>query len=272
MKHFPLQNIRKTIDDQWDQQQITETKTIPGSADNYIIELIEVPDDGTVNQKPIIQGYTETASYPPPSGQYYINYNKGHIGFNENDAGNVVSIEYYAKGSLIEADDINDLNDRIVSLNQLYTISDTPPSSTIQGYQWFNTNNNILYSYDGLRNKWLSIQKNNFVYGKHGLTNKQYLYYYVGHTSSKNSGLRLIRDACIIGMSGQFSDIGTGTFYLQKNNNTSTISMLDVINDYGNGDTTLNVDVNEGDILHCYFESTNNNIYNPIVIVEIAWR
>ena len=272
MIHFPLQNIRRTIDDQWEQQQLSETRTIPGAAGNFIIELIEVPDDGTVNSKPVITGYIESNTYPPVAGSYYVNYNNGHIGFSADDAGNIVTIDYYAKGSLVEAEDINHLNNKIGDLDNQYTISNVAPSSSNAGYQWFNTNNNILYTYDGLRHKWLSIQKKDIVYGKHGLTNKQYLYYYVGHTSSKNSGIRLIRDACIVGMSGQFSDIGTGTFYIQKNNNTSTIAMLDVINDYGSGDTTLNVDVSEGDILQCYFESTNNNIHNPIVSIEIAWK
>jgi hypothetical protein len=107
MIHFPLQNIRKSIDGQWEQIYYTETRTIPGSADNYIIDLIEVPDDGTVNQKPVIQNFTETNIYPPPSGSYYVNYGTGYIGFNSADEGKDVTIEYHAKGSLVEADDIN---------------------------------------------------------------------------------------------------------------------------------------------------------------------
>jgi len=107
MIHFPLQNIRKTIDDQWEQIEYIETRTIPGSASNYILGLIEVPDDGTINPKPVIQGYTESNTYPPVSGSYYVNYNTGYIAFNEADEGKDIEIKYYAKGSLIEADDIN---------------------------------------------------------------------------------------------------------------------------------------------------------------------
>jgi hypothetical protein len=107
MIHFPLQNIRKSIDGQWNQLYYSETRTIPGSADNYIIDLIEVPDDGTVNPKPVINNFTETNIYPPPSGYYYVNYGTGYIGFNQDDEGKDVTIEYYGKGSLVEADDIN---------------------------------------------------------------------------------------------------------------------------------------------------------------------
>jgi hypothetical protein len=115
MIHFPLQNIRKSIDNQWDQLYYSETRTIPGSASNYIIDLIEVPDDGTVNPKPVINNFTETNIYPPPSGQYYVNYGTGDIGFNKTDEGKDVTIEYYAKGSLVEADDINYLYNLIMN-------------------------------------------------------------------------------------------------------------------------------------------------------------
>jgi len=272
MIHFPLQNIRKTIDDKWNQLYYSETRTIPGSADNYIIELIEVPDDGSINQKPVINGFTETNVYPPPSGYYYINYNKGHIGFNENDAGSTVNINYYAKGSLVEADDINFLYDKLTALEQLYTISDTQPSATVGGYQWYNTNNNILYCYDSTRTKWLSIEKHTIVYGKKGITNNQYLYYYGGNIPSNLSGYRIPRDCCITSMSAQFSDLGTGTFYIRKNHDASNVISFDVLNDYGNSDNSINIDFNEGDIIQCYFDSSFNNIKDPMVILEFAWK
>jgi hypothetical protein len=272
MIHFPLHNIRKSIDGIWDQLYTIETRTIPGSADNYIIELIEVPDDGSINQKPVIDGFTETTTYPPASGEYYINYHTGYIAFNENNAGNVIDIKYYAKGSLVEVQDINYLYDKLTGLEQLYTISPTPPSSTDIGYQWFNTNNNINYIYDGLRQKWLSIQRMNISFGKKGLTNNQYLYFYGGVITSNINSSRMIRNACIVSMSVQFSDIGTGTFYILKNNNNTTLTSIDVINDYGNGDESINIDINEGDVIKCYFDSSFSNVKDPIITLEIAWR
>jgi hypothetical protein len=271
MIHFPLQNIRKSIDGIWNQLYKTETRTIPGSADNYIIELIEVPDDGSVNQKPVINNFTETTTYPPNSGEYYVNYHTGYIAFNNTDTGTTIDINYYCKGSLVEAQDINYLYDKIVELERLYTISPTPPSSTNIGYQWYNTNNNINYIYDGLRQKWLSTQRMGISFGKKGLSNNQYLYFYGGVIPSNINSKRMVRNACIVSMSAQFSNLGTGTFYIQDINNT-TLTSIDVSHDYGNGDELINIDVNEGDIIKCYFDSSFNNIKDPIITLEIAWR
>jgi hypothetical protein len=269
MIKFPLKNIRKSINGIWNQLYITETRVISGS--DCIIELIEVPDDGSVNQKPIIDGFTETTTYPPASGEYYVNYQNGYISFNNNDYGNTVEIKYYGKGTLIEAQDINYIYDEVKRLEQIYTISPTPPSSSNIGYQWFDTINGINYVYDGLRNKWLSINRAEISFGKKGLTNNQYLYYYGGVIPSNINSKRMIRNACITAISAQFSDIGAGTFYIRKNNSVD-IGVFDILNDYGNGDESINIDINEGDVIKCYFDSSFSNVKDPIITLEIAWR
>lgn len=271
MKYFPLHNIRKSIDNQWQQIHYQETRTIPSSANN-IVELIEVPDDGTISSRLSIQNFTETSTYPPPSGQYYVNFNTGHIAFNNNDAGTNVDIDYYAKGSLVEVDDINQLYYDITDLQKLYTISNTPPVSANVGYQWYNTVDNILYIKDNNRNKWLSTDKQTLSFGKKGLTNNQYLRYFGGVIPSNKNSLRVVRNACIVSLSAQFHNLGTGTFYIRKNNTNTTITSLDVINDYGNGDTNINIDVDEGDVLQCYFDSPSSSIKDPIITIELSWR
>jgi hypothetical protein len=268
---FPVNNIRKSINDVWQQLYSTETRTVP-SATPYVIELYEVPDDGFVNDKPEITGLTETLSYPPSAGQFYVNYNNGHLAFNSNESGNTYDIKYWKKGTLVEAEEINYLYDRINQLDSIYTVSSTAPSATIQGSQWYNTNNNILYTYDTTRSKWLSIEKINYVFGRDGLTNKQYLSYYTGNVTSNRSGLRILRDGCIVSLSGQFTNLNTGTFYIRKNNTTSSITSLNVITDYGNSDDTININVSKGDIIQCYFESVFSTVKDPMVVVEIAWR
>jgi len=273
MIHFPLNNIRKTINDVWNQLHLTETVTIPGSADNYTISLREVPDDGSVNQKPIINGFSESTSYPPQQGNYYINYNTGYIQFNENDAGTTIDIAYYAKGSLIQAQHINYLNDQINILKEIYTISDTAPSGTVQnGYQWYDTNNGILYCYNSNRSKWISTEKQYITFGKKGLTNNQYLHYFCSGITSNRTGIRMIRDCTILSISAEFNNIGTGTFYIRKNRTNSNIYEFDVINDYGSIKTDIDIDLDENDTLHCYFRSAFNLIHDPIITIEIAWR
>ncbi len=267
---FPVHNIRKSIDDVWNQLNSTETRIVPSTAP-YIIELYEVPDDGSVNSKPLINGLTEVISYPPGSGEFFINYDIGHISFHVDESNTSVDINYWKKGTLVEAEEINYLYDRVNTLDSMYNVDSVAPSGNIPGSQWYNTTDNIIYAYDITRGKWLSLDKTSYTFGKKGLTNKMYLSYFGGDITSTKSGFRIPRNACIVSMSGQFTNLGNGTFYIRKNNGTGTMAFLDVLNDYGNSKIDINMDINEGDILHCYFESPSTVIRDPMVTLEIAW-
>lgn len=113
MINFPLHDIRRSIDGQWQQSLSVENRVVPGSTENYILSLIEVPDDGSINPEVSIPGYTPSNTYPPPQDQYYINYNTGRIAFNPANTNDNIEITYYAKGSLIEVDDINYIFDHL---------------------------------------------------------------------------------------------------------------------------------------------------------------
>ena len=257
--NFPLVNLRQTLDKQWDQIEITQNLVIPPSK---VLKLKEVPDDGSVNVKPSIPGLTETTTYPPSTGQFYVNYCDGYIEFHNDQIGQSVAITYWGKGSLVEADDINYLNDK-------HVISNTSPSG-YHGQQWYNTNNGITYSYD-IRDKWLSLNRPIFSFGRSGLSNNQYLNYYGGVLPSNNSGLRMIRNATIISLAGQTTNLGTCTFHIRKNNLLTDIGSLDILIDYGRG-LSVDIDVNEGDILQCYFDNAFSNIKDPMLLIEVAWR
>lgn len=256
---FPLINLRQTIDKQWSQIEIVEIFTISSSR---VVKLKEVPDDGTVHPRPVIPGLTETTVYPPSSGQFFVNYCTGYIEFDNAQIGSVVSITYWGKGSLVEAADINYLNNK-------HVVSATAPTG-YYGQQWYNTITGITYCYD-VRNKWLSIDRNMFSFGRAGLSNNQYLNFYGGVLPSNNSGLRMVRDATIVSLSGQIRDIGTCTFHIRKNNLKTDVGYLDVLIDYGRGQST-DIDLNEGDILQCYFDSAFSNIKDPMLLIEVAWR
>ncbi len=114
--HFPLVDIRQEIDGTWEQLNTSESITVPLTGD-YIVELIEVPDNGQVNGRVVISGLTETANYPPPAGYFFVNYNKGRIAFNPAQAGITFSADYWMKGSLVEAADINFLYTTVMSLS-----------------------------------------------------------------------------------------------------------------------------------------------------------
>lgn len=268
--HFPLQNIRQDIETNWLQNNTTETIIVPSGAP-YITSFIEVPDDGTVNNKPSVPGLSETTTYPPSAGYYYINYNNGKIAFNSNEAGNSYNVDYWQKGSLVEVEDINHLYNRIQEIDSEHIIDSSSPSSPYHGQQWYDTSTGITYSYD-IRDKWLSLNRPIFAFGRKGRTNNQYLNYYGGILPSNNSGLRMVRDACIISLSAQINNINTCTFYIRKNGSATNITTININTDYGNQLDNININMNQGDILQCYFDSAFSNVYHPMINVEIAWR
>ncbi len=113
MINFPLHDIRKSIDGTWQQALSVENRIVPGSTENYTLSLIEVPDDGSVNNPVSIPNFTQSNTYPPATDQFYVNYNTGYIEFNPNNENDNIQITYYAKGSLIETADINYIFDHL---------------------------------------------------------------------------------------------------------------------------------------------------------------
>ena len=124
---FPLHNVRKDIINKWHLAQLTEAVTVPSQADPesgfYTVSLTEIPDSSS-NNPVTISGLTEYRGNPYDektkkvviaANQFYVNYGTGEILFNSAQAGAQHTVKYWGKGSLVEADDVNDLNDRVVS-------------------------------------------------------------------------------------------------------------------------------------------------------------
>ena len=262
--NFPLVDIRRNPDGSWNQNhEPSESITVPSSVPHKI-RLKEVPDDGTINSRPKISGLSETLLYPPVDSTFFVDYRTGDIIFHSNQAGVNYNVDYWQCGSLVEASEINYLYQRSL------VVSDSPPLNPIYGKQWYNTDDNIVYMYD-IRDKWISINKIIFCFGNENKTKDQYLNYFVGRFPSKTSGLRLSRNAIITSLSAQFASLSTGTFHIRKNNSSSNLVTLDVLNDYGKHLNNINLELTEGDFLQCYFESVSD-VVSPIILVEIGWR
>ncbi len=263
--NFPLIDIRKNPDGTWNQRHETAEAIVVPNSSPYVVRLIEIPDDGTINDRPKISGLLETLNYPPSDSTFYVNYRTGDIVFNSNQAGNSYVVDYWQCGSLVEASEINYLYDRSLQ------ISDSPPLNPLNGKQWFDINSNLTYVYNQNLDKWISLTTNIFCFGNESKTRNQYLNYYVGRSPSIRSGLRLSKNAIIISLSAQFASLNTGTFHVRKNNLPTNLLTIDVLNDYGNHLNNVNLDLNEGDTIQCYFESLND-VVSPIILIEIAWR
>jgi hypothetical protein len=131
--------------------------------------------------------------------------------------------------------------------------------------------NGLLYEYDDVRTKWLSVQRMFVAFGRRGGTKNQYLDFCAGVLSSNNSGYRIPRNATIVSLSGQLSQVGTGTLHIRKNDTATNITSLAIAAAQGTQDNTIDVNLSAGDWLQSY-ETSTAVVQDPMLIVEIAWR
>jgi hypothetical protein len=129
----------------------------------------------------------------------------------------------------------------------------------------------ILCIYDATRAKWLSVQRVMVAFGKKGRSKDQYLNHYGGDIQSNLSGLRMLRDATIVGISGQLNASGTVDFNVRKNDVATDILTLSLSAVVGAQNAAANVDLSAGDFLQCYIDNVAN-VRSPVALVEIAWR
>ena len=116
---FPLVNLRKDVVSEWHLDHKQEQITVPSNPNEYgyyTVFLSEIPDNGTntniTTSSPKISGLTEYRGEPInqktkrivfSQNQFYVNYQTGEILFHQSQSGNTFTIDYFAKGSLIEA-------------------------------------------------------------------------------------------------------------------------------------------------------------------------
>ncbi len=129
----------------------------------------------------------------------------------------------------------------------------------------------ILCIYDSVRSKWLSVQRQFLVFGRKGNSRNQYLGFFGSRFVSNNSGLRLARSATIVSLSGQVNAVGDCTFNVRRNDVATNIASIAITAALGASDTSMNVDLNNGDYLQGYLSAVSI-IEDPIIIIEIAWR
>ena len=129
----------------------------------------------------------------------------------------------------------------------------------------------ILCIYDSTRTKWLSVQRQFLVFGRKGNSQNQYLNFGAGSLVSNNSGLRMVRNACIVSVSGQLDVSGTCDMHVRRNDTATNISTLTLTTTTGAGNTSINIDLLSGDYLQSFI-SAGSSVNDPMFIIEIAWR
>jgi hypothetical protein len=127
-----------------------------------------------------------------------------------------------------------------------------------------------LYVFDGDRGKWISGQKDVFMFGRRGSSKDQYLGFWGGQLASNNSGIRLPQNAIILSMTVQLDSSGTCDIHVRKNDSTTNIATLTCTAALGSKDVTLNVGVDADEYLQCFVEASAA-VADPMVIVKVGY-
>lgn len=129
----------------------------------------------------------------------------------------------------------------------------------------------ILYTYDGTRSKWLSVDRIHLHASKSGNAKNIYLRVQDSIATSQ-TGYRAMRDATITAISAQTDNTETWTLEIRKNGAVSVITSLSIVAAQGGQDTTINVNLDQGDEIQFYANVSGTAIKAPIAAIELAWR
>lgn len=129
----------------------------------------------------------------------------------------------------------------------------------------------ILYTYDGTRTKWLSVDRKIVTAAKKGPTKDVYLRHADGIATSE-TGFRALRDGTITGITAQSDTTGTWTLEIRKNDSVTVITSVAVSAAQGAQDTTINIDFSQGDEIQFYANVSGSPVVSAIGAIEIAWR
>jgi hypothetical protein len=128
-----------------------------------------------------------------------------------------------------------------------------------------------VYDKSNSRDKWLSVHREYMTFtGRNTATNKNE-YLWIDRVNSMQTGMRLMRDSTLLGLSIESADSDTYTLRIRKNNSATNLASLVVTGATGLQDITLDIDFNQGDEVQAYLESANN-IEAPVARLEFAYR
>ena len=145
----------------------------------------------------------------------------------------------------------------------------TPTTNVAGGAVTFR--DDVLYIYDDTRTKFLSVDRQHVLAHKKGAAKNIYLRVGDGIASSQ-TGIRMIRNATIVGLAAQTDTSETWTLEVRKNGAAAVIASLAITAAQGDQDTTIDVNVDQGDELQFYANVPSGNVQSPVVTVQLASR
>lgn len=125
-----------------------------------------------------------------------------------------------------------------------------------------------VYDKSNSRNKWLSVNRSEYVFTGRSNNNNANEYAYTGLINSFETGLRLERAKTLIGIVAETQDTETWTVRVRKNGVLTNLASLAITAAAGGVVNTLNVDFAAGDVIQVYIDGTG--ISSPVMKLEFA--
>lgn len=142
------------------------------------------------------------------------------------------------------------------------------PSINLEDGQIINKSG-ILYVYDLTRNKWLSMIRQNIVFGAKRADG---IYLNLSNFSSNMSGWPALRDGTILGITAQSSNgYSAKQFKIIKHGESIPLFTFNLTDHYyANGN--LNIDFDANELIKILASSEFGVAYNTVINLEIGWR
>lgn len=142
--------------------------------------------------------------------------------------------------------------------------SGAPPS----GGLWVNANDNLAYTYDTVRGKWLSTYRIPYVFQRDG--NADGIYLRIGEVALATVGYYMFRPATLTGAYIEAASGATGKLYDIYASSTLLTTLTATGLNYYN--LNLNIDINAGSRLRVFVSATGAAVNSVVAQLEIAWR
>lgn len=133
--------------------------------------------------------------------------------------------------------------------------------------------NGNLYYYDTSRSKYLSVNRETFIFGidHKSISGDRYMSA-DGKVKTMVTGVPVPRKGTIISLAAKSRDNTISRFRIRKNGNVSDITSLSVSGASGDVTDNLDIDIDKNDWLQAFLTVDSGEIHYPILTVEIAWR
>ena len=127
-----------------------------------------------------------------------------------------------------------------------------------------------VYDKSNGRNKWLSVDRQSFVFTGRSSPNNRNEYAYVGLVNSFETGIRIPKNKTLVGISAQANNSATWSARVRKNNVATNLATILVSAAVGAHSNTQNVDFTAGDEIQVYIDVPTGSVGSPVIKLEFA--